>query len=503
MSDPHGPAGSGIPDAEPVPGAPASVGRAPAPPAAPVAHAEPAGIPLSLGSHQLQDAFGGLATPRPQPVVRRPLRPKPIIVALTVLALLLSGGWAASEWPELPAAGRSADFASPDPQAPWLPDYVPDSAQYPKAWASMNAALRAKDRDAFLSYAEGDAREQLALWWDNTERIGRGTAYIVPTTGSDGGAGAFLGAELAFSSRPLRGSGDQDAGYRLTQGFTYDITTKGDGDRMRLTSFTPVTPMPWDEGELYVARRDHVVLYGMADEQALVDATVDTAEQGAVLAIRTITDLGGKVPMAGFVSGITDDQERMDRWQYGEDVPEGDPTIAGYATATNRPAFRSDLFEPDIAVGDATSGVLVMMGPLSTEDRLATFTHEFAHGLHYAAAPLTSYDAPPVAVYEGFATYIELRTGITDIRWLQEPDVKDLVASQGVAALSDQALTEGEDAWLSYIAAGSYYVFVAENGGDPWKLALDGADAVDKNLIEIENDPRFSEANWKAWLKRR
>ncbi|MCG1037895.1 hypothetical protein, partial [Polaribacter sargassicola] len=115
-------------------------------------------------------------------------------------------------------------------------------------------------------------------------------------------------------------------------------------------------------------------------------------------------------------------------------------------------AFRSDFFESDVAVGDATSGVLVMMGPLSAEDRLATFTHEFAHGLHYAAAPLTSFDAPPVAVYEGFATYIELRTGITDIRWLQEQEVKDLVASQGVAALSDQALTEGDDAWLSYIA---------------------------------------------------
>ena len=142
MSDPRDPAESGIPDAEHAAGGPASVGHAPAPPAAPAAYAEPAGIPLSLGSHHLPDAFGGLATPRPQPAVRRPLRPKPIIVALTVLALLLSGGWAASEWPEVPATGRSADFASPDPQAPWLPDYVPDSAQYPKAWASMNAALR-------------------------------------------------------------------------------------------------------------------------------------------------------------------------------------------------------------------------------------------------------------------------------------------------------------------------------------------------------------------------
>lgn len=463
----------------------------------------PSTPPPSLGSHDLPNAFGGLGSPRSKPTPRRPLRPKPIIVGVTVLALLLSGGWAASQWPELPASGPAADFAAPDQDAPWLPDYVPDSAQYPAAWTSMNKALRAKDRAGFLAYAEGDARTQLALWWDNTELIGRGTAYIVPEVGSDGGEGAFLGAELAFSSRPLRGSGDKDAGYRLTQGFSYDIVTKGEGEGMRITSFTPVMPMPWDEGRLYAAKREHVVLYGMADEQALVDATVDTAEQAAVLAIRTITDLGGTVPMTGFVSGITDDQDRMDRWQYGEDVPDGDPTIAGYATATNRPAFRSDFFDADIAVGDATSGVLVMMGPLSREDRLATFTHEFAHGLHYAAAPLSSFDAPPVAVYEGFATYIELRTGITDIRWLQDQEVQQFVASHGVAAISDSALREGDDAWLAYIAAGSYYVFVAENGGDPWRLAIDGADAVDKNLIQIEDDPRFSEANWKAWMKRR
>lgn len=178
----------------------------------------------------------------------------------------------------------------------------------------------------------------------------------MPTVGTDGGEGAFLGAGLAFSSRTLRGSGDLDAGYRLTQGFGYDITTTGDGDDLRLTAFEPWMPMPWDEGPLHVAKRDHVVLYGMADESELVEATADTAEQGAVLAIETITDLGGSVPMSGFVSGMTADQDRMDRWQFGDDVPEGDPHIAGYATATNRPFNRSDLFESDIAVGDRPRG---------------------------------------------------------------------------------------------------------------------------------------------------
>src|SRR5690606_14806998 len=143
-----------------------------------------------------------------------------------------------------------------------------------------------------------------------------------------------------------------------------------------------------------------------------------------------------------------------------------------------------------------------MMGPLSAGQRLTTFTHEFAHGLHYAAAPLSSYDAPPVSVYEGFATYIEPRTDLTPIEWLQDRRVQDLVATRGAAALDDDS-SGTEDAWLSYLAAGSYYLFLAENGADPWKLALDGADTSGRSLIDIAGDPAFSEERWRAWVSER
>ena len=426
---------------------------------------------------------------------------RPLLAGVTALIVVASGGWIASQLPDAPASGPAADFASPDPQSPWLPAYVPDSARLPHAWEAMNEALRAKDREGFLEHATGSARDQLALWWDNTTKIGWQTAYVVPQLGSDGGEGAFLGAELAFSSQPLRGSGDRDSGYRLTQGYGYNITTTGSGDDLRITEFTPWMPMPWDEGAIHVAKRDHVVLFGLDDEKELVEANADTAERGAQLAIEAITDLGGAVPMNGFISGITADAQRFSRWQYGDRTPEGNMQIAAYAQATERPSMRSDLFEPDIAVGDATSGVQVMMGPLSSDQRLATFTHEFAHGLHYAASPMTSYDAPPTAVYEGFATYIELRTGITSRDWLGYWQVQDLVAKRGAAALSDESLRD-TDAWLSYVAAGSYYLFLAENGGDPWQLALDGARSWDTTLIDIVQDPRFSVEKWQAWMKR-
>lgn len=454
------------------------------------------------GPAHVTDPAAPLFVWAPAPPKPRRSHAKLIIAVITVLIVLGSAGWAASRWPAITASGPASDFAAADPQSPWLPDHVPDSARFPEAWVSMNTALRENDREVFLSYTAGDAQAQLALWWDNTAAIGRETAYIVPVAGQESDEGAFLGAELAFSSRPLRGSGDADAGYRLTQGFGYDITTTGDGDDLRITSFVPWSPMPWDEGPLHVAKRDHIVLYGMADEKELVEATVDVAERGAVLAIETITGLGGSVPMTGFVAGITDDQERMNRWQFGEDVHEGETRIAGYATATNRPYARSDLFESDIAVGDATSGVLVMMGPLSTDQRLSTFTHEFAHGLHYAASPLSSYDDPPVSVYEGFATYIELRTGLLERDWLRDVRLRDLIATQGAEALTDDRFSD-EDAWLSYLAAGTYYLFLAENGGDPWKLALDGAATSGRSLVDIVGDPAFSEERWQAWIARR
>lgn len=450
--------------------------------------------PVPAGEHEQADTH---PQDQPQPAPRRRLAPV-LIAAATAVVIAASAAWAAPRWPQVVASGPAADFTDPDPQSPWLPDHVPDSVRLPHAWVSMNEALREKDRERFLSYATGDARDDLALWWDNTTKIGWQTAYIVPTLGSAGGEGAFVGAELAFSARPLRGSGDADAGYRLTQGYGYDITTTGSGEKLRISSFEPWTSMPWDEGPIHAVKRDHVVLYGMEDEKALVDATADTAEKAAVKAIDAIADLGGTVPMKGFVAGITDSHDRMNRW-YAGDEETVDLDVAAYAQATQRPASRSDLFESDIAVGGSTSGVQVVMGPLSADNRLATFTHEFAHGLHYSAAPLTSFDEPPIAVYEGFATYIELRTGLTERDWLGYWEVQDLVAEHGAAALDDETFSE-DDAWLSYVAAGSYYLFLAENGGDPWRLALDGARALDENLIQIVDDPRFSEQAWKDWL---
>ncbi|MEJ1092464.1 hypothetical protein [Microbacterium istanbulense] len=426
------------------------------------------------------------------------------IIALAATAAVVAGSavTALVAWPASPPPGPAADFETPPDGAPWLPEVVSDAAQYPAAWGSMNEALRAKDRETFLSYAEGDAREQLALWWDNTTKIGWATAYILPATGPDGEEAALLGAGLGFEQRPVRGGGNADAGYRLTHGFGYDITTSGDGEDMRITSIEPQAPMPWDEGEIHVARREHVVLYGMADERDVVEANVDVAEEAARLALATITDVGGETPMVGFVSGITDDAERMHRWEYGDGGAEWEMEVAGYAQPALRPPARSDFLEDDIATGDETSAVLMMLGPLSADQRLETFLHEFAHGLHFAAAPLPSHAQPPTAVFEGFAVYAEVASGVAPREMFGYPEVTDAIAREGIATFSDENLRD-EDAWIGYVAAGSYFAFLADTWGDPWQLAIDGIDASEPDLVGIVGDERFSEAAWQAWIATR
>ena len=423
------------------------------------------------------------------------------IIALTATALIVAASAVTTviAWPASPPAGPAADFATQPDGAAWDVPALSDADQYPSAWMSMNEALRAKDRETFLSYSEGEAREQLELWWDNTTKIGWTTAYLLPAVGSDLGEGALLGMELTFAQTPLRGSGNADAGYRLTQAFSYDITTVGTGDDMRITTFEPQWAMPWDEGPIHVERREHVVLYGMADERALIEATVDVAEEGARLALSTITDLGGSTPMTGFVSGITGDQERMSRWEYGGEDPGWDIEVAGYAEPTVRPPNRSDFLEDDIATGDRTSGVLVMMGPYSAEQRLVTFTHEFAHGLHFAAAPLGGYAQPPTALFEGFATYVEVAAGLAPTDIFRIPEVKAAIAAEGIDAFSEENLRD-DDAWIGYAAAGSYFQFLAVHGGDPWELAVAGSDSTEEDLVAIADDERFSEAAWQAWV---
>lgn len=131
-------------------------------------------------------------------------------------------------------------------------------------------------------------------------------------------------------------------------------------------------------------------------------------------------------------------------------------------SSTPSPADVQNERTPD-AIGPSSRGT-IMMGPASAEQRAATFVHEYIHVLHYTAVPET-FLFRNTAGTEGFATYIEVVTGLQEDP-LQSPEVRELIAAEGIEAILTENL-RGAEAWIAYSAAASYYQFFAEQGGGP------------------------------------
>lgn len=163
-------------------------------------------------------------------------------------------------------------------------------------------------------------------------------------------------------------------------------------------------------------------------------------------------------------------------------------------------ARRDGHIDPIVATGNGSSGRTTILGPNSTDIRLATFVHEFAHVLHYTAVPET-FAFRNTAGTEGFATYLEIVAGVGE-EPLARSDVRETIARDGIEAISTENL-RGDQAWVAYLAAASYYQFVAESGGDPWELAIEAkANASRMDVAAKQQDPSFSVEGWQAWAAR-
>ncbi|MBS3183153.1 hypothetical protein [Leucobacter manosquensis] len=442
---------------------------------------------------------GDVAT-QPRRRNRRARLAQLIVIGATVLCLGVAGSVAALNWPTPYPAGEAAAVPAGDTTPAWVEeDYDAETSSYDQAWFDMNEALQQHDRELFLSYAEGDAQAQLALWWDNLSALGWTTGFIAPNTDADGSQLVNIGVDLGFPANEMRGSGAADAGLILTQGSYYRITTTGSGDSLRITSFVPRDVIqPWDDGKIYVERRDHVVLFALEDERELVTRTIDEAEEAAVTTLELATRMGGDVPQTGFTSGITASNERLERWRYGNlEKPEGEIDAAGFARSSYRPQG-SEIIDPSIATGQATGGTTVVLGPGADFDRRAVFIHEFAHAIHYTAAPSQSW-ATSTAALEGFARYAEYASGAA--QFIAYPELKAAVASLGVDVFSDERIYQEAGALEAYDAAGSYYLFVAENGGDPWALAVDSVtEGRPISEVAAASSAALSAENWQLWV---
>lgn len=406
------------------------------------------------------------------------------------VVLVCAGALLATTWPTEVRLGAPAelwDNTVPAPAAtadPGVTDARSDT------WRSLNDALRDHDRAAFLEHTTGAATAQLAQWWDNTTLIGWEVAAVTPWDD----ATIVLGAELGFAAHPERGSGSPDGGLHLVHGFFYAVTWQGD----LLASVTPLhTPMPWDEGPIQVSRTEHVVVVGDVSEAALVQATAADAELAAQRALDFVAELGGQSPVDGFVLAVTDDPDRLARWQFGNGAGWG-IDVSGFAVPTVRPPVAAPWIDPIVATGDTTSAAVVALGPLSASNRVPTAVHEFLHAVHYTAAPRSG-SASTLGTEEGFAEWGETVAGGLTPAWTR-PEVVAAVRAAGTAAFSDEAL-RGADAWIAYAAAASFYAFVHASGSDAWQLAIT-AERTGDPLVDVAQsiDPALTEPAWQSWL---
>lgn len=437
-----------------------------------------------------------------------PKRTRTIIAAVSLSLTAVLAAAAAYTW-VVPSVktGEAADFET-EGESLWLQDGgFAEQTLYAAAWNEMNRAMQEGDREAFLSHAKGDAVDQLARWWDNTDRIGWTTGFAQPYRDESGDTyeRLLLGADLGFTQRPIRGGGSADAGKILAVSAEYEIQTEGEGDDLVITSMIPAgVPAPWDEAAMVVERGEHVVVVGTADEQQLVEATVASADEAAAIALDAATTLGAETPESGFVVAITDDPSQFSSWYVDSDEVDSARAAEGFTRLTARVAWITDLLDAEIAasVSNENAGAYVVLGPGTKDYRLNALVHEFAHVMHATAVP-TRGMFQSYAAEEGFAQYVGLVGGTAGTS-LVGPAVQAAVAERGANAMSNESFRSADVA-VAYNVAGSYYEFVADQGGDPWELAVAARSTGTASLASLVTvgvgiDGNFSEDRWKAWV---
>ena len=441
----------------------------------------------------------------PEERAKRPWLPARHVIGLAAVALFIAGSifggaaWISKSTDEL--AAQAERFAvSIDEE--------------------MTSAMVRGDREAFVSWGEGQGAEQLARLWDETKKIGWKTGSIGWTPGelSESASG-----EVEFTGDPImqfavalgfdntRNAGDY--GGALWQSVDYKLTVTGEYGDTRITSLTPVTPMPWDDPEgLAVVSSDNVILFSYADEAHLLDDAIADGQEAAEQLLRSQLAQRPEAHVEGFVGFLTTDRER---WEQGVYAP-GDPqsNVGREAVAVTK------LYSDAPFVGEEAEnqpglawdgGSLVFFSDKAVSDNLfRTMAHEFAHSLHHAYVPeisgsILGADAEVGirAVTEGYGVLSEemiggardgqLRTGTEEVR--------NAVVNGDLARITDTAAyASTDDADLAYNVAGNYLRYASAQGADIGVMIADASYTVVPFWMWVDQPEQgLSTEGWKEW----
>lgn len=427
-----------------------------------------------------------------------------LIPTVLCLVLILVGLW--NKWPSY--SSKSWQEPTGSLNLPWH-DSADEHRGDKNPWFEINQALKNQDKDAFLSFGEGQAREAMALWWDNSSTLGWDFALITPEVSHprpapEDASTVILASNLGFPASPPWARGNPHAGQNFLHAAQYEIEATGSGSTLKIKSLVPKTVSPLDESDFYAAKRENVILYGKADEKSFIDAKADEAQEEAETALGAVAGFTDEHFVEGFSAAVTSDEETLERWTadtsdfmlstqqpYGLllDQPKRAQTLIldhdqasvpleAYLLATPEIVFDTTFFESarwDFELAFIRSSIL----------------------LTYYGTPIPDLIDP---VTEAFVRYLSAQSK-GDIPLSSE--TKSLIESRGVGAVSTHFSGEDTDAEFTrnVEAMMNYFQFLDHTGEDPWDTFLE-AQRSSTEVVSIAHNRsgRQSVEEWLNWV---
>lgn len=209
---------------------------------------------------------------------------------------------------------------------------VPNSDLFPRGptvsplAVKLTDYLQSKNESGFLSLAAPSARKAMRSWWANQQAMGFTTGAVVPTGAADnsvnvdstgnGTAVVLAGTHSPFD--PADGTfippAVPSAEYRIGLHFSSGAGPDAVG---QITSWTPLSDAPWDEGTpLTVRKSAHVQVVAGPGDSALVSQTLPLAETAAAydLAFMSHFDPEPLNDQTGFVVFVAGSASDLNRW---------------------------------------------------------------------------------------------------------------------------------------------------------------------------------------------